>query len=199
MKLYLICNNALIDNIKYQNENLDYIRSLRLLSTKGEEVIKSLSQKKDFTSVTAIYSSLYASAIDSAKYFAEKYDLPINLDRRLNDCKVGNLVNKNMVFLSNLQEHDFTYKMPGGESLEDVGKRLDEFIRSLNNCEEVLIFTHKRCLLGLLLKKCHVGYNLDDELILEFNNQVVYSKSTKDLDYYEIEINDNKIVSINFE
>ena len=194
MKLYLICSNSLIDNISYNNENIDYIRSLRLLNSAGEKTINEYCQKTDFSNVFAIYSSFYAASIDTAKYFAEKYDLVIKLDQRLNDCKVGNLANKSMTFLSNLQEHDFSYKESGGESLLDVGNRIDSFIKSVN--EDALVFTHKRCVLGLLLKYCTIGYNLDDELILEFNKEVVYTKSNKDFDFYEIEINDHKITKI---
>lgn len=199
MKLYLICSNSLIDNLNYHNENIDYIRSLRLLSTNGEKLIRDFCEKKDLSNINVIYSSLYSSAIDTAKYFSEKYDLPINLDNRLNDCKVGNLNNKSMTFLSNLQEHDFSYKMVNGESLYDVGIRMDSFIKDLKEEETALVFTHKRCLLGLFLKYCHIGYNLDNELILEFNDQVVYSKSTKDFDFYEIDLNNHKIVEIDFE
>ena len=38
---------------------------------------------------------------------------------------------------------------------------------------------------------------LDSELVLEFNKEVVYTKSNKDFDFCEIEINDNKITKIN--
>lgn len=196
MTLYLISNNSLIDNINYNNETLDLIRSLRLLDIEGEKEAKKLSEKDIFQNIEKIYSSLYASAIDTAKYFSEKYDLTINFDKRLNDCKVGNLQNKTMSFLSNLQEHDFSYKMYGGESLNDVSERLNDFILSIKDEEtELAVFTHRRCILGLFLKYCSVGYNLDDELILEYNNKVIYSKSDRVIDIYKIEF-DQKIINI---
>ena len=197
MSIYLVSNNSLIDNIKYNDETIDLIRSLRLLDIIGEKEAKKLSERDLFQNAEKIYSSLYASAIDTAKYFSEKYDLTINLDKRLNDCKVGNLQNKTMSFLSNLQEHDFTYKMYGGESLNDVGQRLNNFIFDIEKDDkEIVAFTHRRCILGFLLKYCSVGYNLDDELILEYNNKVVYTKSDKLVDIYKIEINNNKIINI---
>ena len=61
MKLYLICSNSLIDNISYNNENIDYIRSLRLLNSAGEKAINEYCQKTDFSNVFAIYSSFYAA------------------------------------------------------------------------------------------------------------------------------------------
>lgn len=196
MTLYLISNNSLIDNIKYNDESIDLIRSIRLLDLEGEKEAKRVSKQEMFQNIEIIYSSLYASAIDTAKYFSEKYDLTINLDKRLNDCKVGNLQNKSMSFLSNLQEHDFSYKMYGGESLNDVSERLNNFILSLKDKDgDVAIFTHRRCILAFLLKHSNVGYNLDDELILEYNNKVIYSKSDKIIDIYKIEV-DEKIISI---
>ena len=188
MKVYLVSNNCLTQNINYDSsDNLELIRMLRVLSSKGEDIAKNISNLDIFKNVSKIYSSFYSSALGTAKYLQEKLDLEIIMNMNLNDCKVGVLGSKNMKMLKGLQEHDFKYRLPSGESLQDVGNRLDCFIKELKD-DEVVLFTHKRAILGYLLKYSNIDYNLDDNLILEYNDNVVYDDSDTDYDIYEINI-----------
>lgn len=199
MKIYLVSNNLLLNGLDYDNTaNLDVIRLIRPLSTDGEKIALKLADLKEFVNIEKIYSSLHSSAVSSAKYLSEKLELDINLDERLNDCKVGILGSKNMKMVKGLQDHEFTYKLPNGESLYEVGNRLNNYISMLiNKSEEVVVFTHKRAILGFLLKHCKVGYNLDENLILHFNNKQVYDDTETELDIYELVIDNKKIVGIN--
>ena len=198
MKIYLISNNCLLDGLSYDNkDDLDLIRMIRPLSSEGEILSKKISSIKEFENIEKIYSSFYSSAISSSKYLSEKLEININLDERLNDCKVGILGSKNMKMVKGLQEHDFNYKLINGESLIDVGNRIENFINKIiDNEEDCVIFTHKRAILGYLLKYCEVGYNLDDNLILGFNGNIIYVDSETELDCYEININNKKIIDI---
>lgn len=199
MKIYLVSNNLLLDGINYENNsNLEMIRMLRPLSSKGEQIASKISGSKEFQNIEKIYSSFHSSAISSAKYLSEKLELTINMDDRLNDCKVGSLGSKNMKMVKGLQDHEFTYKLPNGESLLDVGARISNFIQSiiLSN-EECIIYSHKRAILGYLLKHSQVGYNLDDNLILEYNGKLIYDDSDTDIDIYELEVRNNEIININ--
>lgn len=198
MKIYLVSNNLLLDNISYDNSaNLDTIRLTRPLSIKGSNLAKELSNKDIFNNIEKIYSSYHASAISSSKYLADKLNIDIILKENLNDCKVGYLGSKNMKMVKGLQDHEFTYKLSNGESLNEVGDRLNLFLYSIykENCNMVL-FTHKRAILGLLLKYSTVGYNLDDNLILEYNNNLIYDDTESNIDIYELTIHDNKIKDI---
>ena len=198
MKIYLISNNCLLDGLCYDNkDDLDLIRMIRPLSSEGEILSKKISSIKEFENIEKIYSSFYSSAISSSKYLSEKLEININLDERLNDCKVGILGSKNMKMVKGLQDHDFNYKLSSGESLIDVGNRIENFINKIiDNEEDCVIFTHKRAILGYLLKYCEVGYNLDDNLILGFNGNIIYDDSETELDCYEIIINNKKIIDI---
>lgn len=189
MKIFLISNNSLLDNINYDSSNLELVRMLRPLSIKGEDIAKEISKLEYLKNVETIYSSFYSSSISSAKYLANNLELNVEMNMNLNDCKVGILGSKNMKMVKGLQEHDFNYKLPNGESLVDVGNRLNEFIKNLGE-SEIAIFTHKRAILGFLLKYATVGYNLDDNLILEYNNEIVYDDSDTEYDIYEINISD---------
>ena len=199
MKVYLISNNSLIEGLSYENgTNLDIVRLVRPLSILGEENALKISENKNLASVEKIYSSFHSSALSTSKNLSEKLNLEINLNNNFNDCKVGYLGSKNMKMVKGLQEHDFNYKLPDGESLNDVGNRINnEINKLLNNDCDIVIFTHKRAILGFLLKYCHVGYNLDDSLILEFNDKLVYDDTDSEYDIYELTFENNKLVDIN--
>lgn len=199
MRIYLISNNLLLDGLCYDNtSNLELIRMLRPLSKEGEIKASKIVYLKELQNIEKIYSSFYASALSSAKYLNNHLELPINMDEKLNDCKVGTLGTKNMKMVKGLQDHEFTYKLPMGESLNDVGNRLNNFILNImNNNEESVLFTHKRAILGLLLKHSKVGYNLDDNLILEYNGKIIYDDVDTDIDIYEIVVENKEIVDIN--
>ncbi len=198
-KIYLISNNQLLEGLSYNNSaNLDTIRKSRPLNEKGEEIAKALANSPLFQNVENIYCSFYSSSIATSKYLASKLEYKINLDERLNECSVGVLGSKNMKMVKGLQDHEFTYKLPNGESLVDVGTRLNNFIKMLmNKEEEAILFTHKRAILGFLLKYTKVGYNLDENLILEFNGSIVYDDSETDCDIYELVVEKNTIKEIN--
>ena len=113
-----------------------------------------------------------------------------------NDCRVGYLGSKNMKMVKGLQDHDFNYKLTNGESLIEVGNRLENGINKIIKNEDIVIFTHKRAILGYLLKFSSVGYNLDDSLILEFNGKQIYDDSDTEYDIYELIIENNKLLDI---
>lgn len=198
MKVYLVSNNLLQEGLNYDNNtDLDIVRMTRPLSIEGDNLAKELTNNNIFNDIEKIYTSLYSSSISNSKYLARKLDLSINLTNKLNECKVGMLGNKNMKMVKGLQDHEFSYKLPNGESLIDVGNRLNNFINGiLNDNENVILFTHKRIILGYLLKYAKVGYNLDDNLILSYNDNVIYDDTDTNMDIYEIEIENNKVINI---
>lgn len=199
MKIYLISNNSLLDGINYEiGTELDLVRLIRPLSVEGEINAKNIASSKKLENIEKIYSSFHSSSLSSAKYLSAKLDLKVNLSSNFNDCKVGNLGSKNMKMVKGLQDHDFDYKLIGGESLTDVGKRINSVIdKLLNENSDVVVFTHKRAILGYLLKYCKVGYNLDDNLILEFNKKVVYDDSDTLYDIYELSFENKELIDIN--
>ncbi|MBE6156562.1 MAG: histidine phosphatase family protein [Firmicutes bacterium] len=199
MKIYLISNNLLLDGLSYDSSaNLELIRMIRPLSVNGEQASKKISEMKEFQNIEKIYSSFHSTTLSAAKYLSNKLELPINMDERLNDCKVGILGSKNIKMVKGLQDHEFSYKLPSGESLNDVGNRINNFIKEVcSKSEECVILSHKRAILGFLLKHSKVGYNLDDNLILEYNGKLIYDDSESDIDIYELTIENREIVDVN--
>lgn len=197
-KIYLICNNSLINNISYNSKCLDIVRSVRPLSELGESLSRELCNNKELCECTSIYSSMESSTLSTSKYISNKYNIDVLIDERLNDQLIGDLNNKKLSLVSSLGEHDLDYKLSGGESLNDVRKRMTNSINDIiNNSDSSLVFTSRRSILGYLLNFSNIGYNLDDDLILTYKDKVIYTSSYKELDIYELIIDNNSIIDIN--
>lgn len=189
MELYIICNNLVENNLSYDNRHdIETKKMTRPLSIEGENLAKNISLLEDLNNIDNIYSSMFASSMASAKYLAKRYDKKIIVSEKYNDCKVGSLGNKSLKMVRFMQNHDFNIKLNEGESLNEVGERMESAISMLlhENEGKVALFTHKRAMLGYLINHCDTGYNLDDDLIVTFNDEVVYNEADKEVDMIKI-------------
>ena len=189
MEVYFICNNLFENNLSYNNrQDIEQKKMTRPLSIEGEGIAKNIAVLDDFMDVNSIYSSMYASSLASAKYLANRLDKIIIVDEDLNDCKIGTLGSKSLKMVKFMQNHDFNIKLNGGESLEEVGTRMERVVHRILDIGEnkIAVYTHKRALLGYLIRNAQTGYNLDDDLIVEFNDKVIYSEADKDADIVKV-------------
>jgi len=198
--LYLISNNLVVGNISYKSdESLELKREKRPLSIEGESFAKKLVSFEELESINIIYSSGYASAISTAKYIAEKLELDINVDNKLNERKIGLLEDTTLRFFKEQQEHDFNYRLSGGESINSTKNRvttkLNEIINE-NEDKNILVVTHNTAIMSYLLNYCEKGYNLDDRLILNYNSDVIIDGTSSGLDVFKIEIENNEVLNI---
>lgn len=195
MVLYLISNNLVIDNIIYEtDETLEEKRINRPLSIEGEKVAVKLVKK---IKANIVYSSSYASSIASAKYFAAVKKCDIVINSFLNDLRVGDLGRRNIQMLRFMQERDFNFKFNRGESLLDVNKRMNiaiDRILKKNGNKDLVIFTQKSAITGYLLDKLEKGYNLDDRLMLSFNDKVIIDDANEDVNIIKICFDKGKII-----
>ena len=195
MVLYLVSNNLVIDDIVYEtDETLEEKRINRPLSIEGEKMAVKLVIK---IKANIVYSSSYASSIASAKYFASVKKCNIVINSFLNDLRVGDLGNRNIQMLRFMQERNFDFKFNRGESLSDVNKRMNiaiDRILKKNSNKNIVIFTQKSAITGYLLDKLEKGYNLDDRLILSFNDKVIIDDANQDVNIIKICFEKGKII-----
>lgn len=195
MVLYLVSNNLVIDDIVYEtDETLEEKRINRPLSIEGEKMAVKLVKK---IKANIVYSSSYASSIASAKYFASVKKCNIVINSFLNDLRVGDLGNRNIQMLRFMQERNFDFKFNRGESLSDVNKRMNiaiDRILKKNVNKNIVIFTQKSAITGYLLDKLEKGYNLDDRLILSFNDKVIIDDANQDVNIIKICFEKGKII-----
>lgn len=198
--LYFVSNNLVSNiNVVYPNTTtFNEVREKTMLSPKGEEIAKSLSNIDLLSNVEVIYSSNYFGAMATSKYIASDKDLDIILDKRLGERVVGELGCNEYRFLKGMQEHDFNYKLNQGESLNQVMERMVSCIKEIlkSDYEQVLVVTHNIALLALFIKWCNYGYNLDDRLILDYHEDIIFDGAFHEMDMIKVEFDDNKIISI---
>lgn len=197
MTLYLVSNNMVLEDIIYETEeSVEAKRINRPLSIDGEKEAIKLVKKID---ANIIYSSNYASALATAKYYAKYKNLHININSFLNDAHIGKLGNRNIKMLRFMQERDFDFKFNNGESLNETNNRMNiavnRILKKYNN-KNIVIFTHKRAIMAYLLNFLDKGYNLDDRLILTFNDKVIIDDIDKNIDIIKIIIEKGKIKDI---
>ena len=186
MTLYLVSNNLVVDNILYEtDEGLEEKRINRPLSIEGEKASVKLVKKID---ASIVYSSSYASSIGTAKYYASYKNIDVNINSFLNDLRIGDLGRRNIKMLRFIR----------GESLNDVNKRMniaiDRIIKKNGN-KNIVIFTQKSAITGYLLDKLEHGYNLEDRLVLSFNERVIIDDNLSDVDIIKLELEKGKVIN----
>lgn len=147
----------------YANEDYQITREKRILSAEGEKKAKLLSKQREFDKIDVIYSSSYVRTIQTAKYFAERLDKKIHVDRNLNERKYGNPQYAENITLK--QYYDENIKNIEGESRKEVTDRMEKAfnrILSENSGRNIAIVSHGASIKFLLMKWCSL--NKDNQL-----------------------------------
>ncbi|MEG0794371.1 MAG: histidine phosphatase family protein [Bacilli bacterium] len=197
MKIYLISNNLVVNDISYEtSETVEEKRISRPLSIEGEKLALKISSLFD---AQVIYSSNFASAIGTSKYIAKKNNTDIKINSTLNDSLIGVLGNRNIQMLRFMQERDFDYKFPSGESLNETKERLNKFFKKviyMHKEENVVIVSNKRAFLALLSIYCKKEFDMSDRLVLTFNDCIILSAAESDVNMIEITLENGNIKKI---
>lgn len=136
--IYLVKHSGPFVDIKnYEDyENVlweDYNRNM-ILSVDGEKRAEKLCEIEELNNIERIFASDSVRAIASAKYLAEKYNIKIELDKRINERIFGiERLSQLPKDFNKLSFDDKNYKMNNGESFNDVDKRFINFINDLLN------------------------------------------------------------------
>lgn len=197
--IYLI-NNSLTMNVFFPaNESLREKREKRLLSIEGEKESKMLADIPYLNKVSSIYTSSYVMSIGTAKYLAKKLEVEMQVSEELGERVIGNLGDKKIRMIQELQENDFSYKLSGGESLDEVRERMLRFLRKVlikNDDKTVAFFTHNVAITCLLSKWCSKGFNLDNRLILNYQDKAIVDGAWDGISIIELVFQGNELVSI---
>lgn len=198
--IYLISNNCFMnENIIYKDYfDLDDQRKNRPLTVNGEKVALTIANKKYLQNIDGIYSSTFFSSVNSAKYLTDKLKKSLIIDKRLNDRVVGDLPSKDLN-LRSLQEHDFDYKLMGGESINDVKYRMIEITKEIlknNEDSSIAIYTHNISIISLLSVWCEKGFNFEEKLILNYDDDVIIDGLRNDYNIIKLEFDKENLKNI---
>ena len=198
--IYLINNSYTMNNVAFPDrESLELKREKRILSIEGEEASKKLASNKDLQSVQEIFASPFVMSIGTAKYLAQKLELDMQIKVEIGERVLGKLGDKKIRMISEIQENDFDYKLSGGESLNEVKNRMVRFVDKLlmqYPDKTMALFTHNVAITCLLSNWCSKGFNLDNRLILNYQDEAVIDGAWDGINIIELVFDGKELVSI---
>ena len=169
------------NGIKNTNDTTQLMNEKYILSVKGEEQSKKLSENPELNNIDVLWFSSYARAKATAKYIANRNSIEINIDDRLNERKLGNLKD-----LSSWMENktigvvqayllDKKWKAREGESCEEATERITLFLKEIlkeNMGKRIVLVSHGALISFLLTNWCE----LNEETKLVFNDKIIEIK-----------------------
>ena len=178
-------NNS--DTLQSQNEKWP-------LTINGEILAKEKSEHIELNNFDIVISSNYVRAISTAKYFTKD---KLFIDENFGERKFGidnwDELPKNF---GKKQFDDFNYKLPNGESINEVIKReYDSLINILNNYydKKILIVGHSTAIASLFSRWCKINYNGN----YEFNGKVFFDGKWNYCETFKLEFdNNNNLIKI---
>lgn len=198
--IYLIKHSGPFVDIKnYEDyENVlweDYNRDM-ILSVEGEKRAEKLCEIEELNNVERIFASDSVRAIATAKYLAEKNNIKIELDERINERIFGvETLNDLPKDFNKLSFDNKDFKMENGESFNEVDSRFINFINNLldQDSNKNVLVIHGLILLSYLETICDFSFdgNLFD---IKYNNKEIINGNPKSPSVYKITYNDNKEV-----
>jgi len=189
-----------MNNISFpESESLKLKREKRILSIEGEEEARNLINYKELGSVSKIYSSPYVMSIGTAKYLARHLELDIEINAAIGERVIGTLGDKKIRMVQEMQENDFDYRLTGGESLNEVKRRMNAFLKTILKRDEgksVALFTHNVAITCLLSTWCEKGFNLDNRLILNYQDNAIVDGTWNGINIIKLEFDGLELVNI---
>ena len=188
-----------IDNYKdYPNISWDNYNRNMILNTEGENKAKKLSNNIEFANIDEIYSADSARAIGTAKYIAEKNNLSIKLNEKINERNLGIKTISELPDNFNKKSFDEKdYKIFNGESLNEVDERMNNFINDIihNSYNKTVIVTHGIILLSFLSNLCEFSYD-GKVFFIKYKNNILVNGNPKNPDVFKLTIDNDKIINI---
>ena len=184
LKVVNINNN---DSLQIQNEKWG-------LTVNGEKLAEKKSQLNELTNFDMVISSNYVRAISTAKYFTKE---KLFIDENFGERKFGiNNWEELPKDFGKKQFEDFNYKLPNGESINEVIEReYNSLVNILNNYhnKKILIIGHATALASLFSKWCEIDYTG----IYKFDGKQFFDGKWNYCETFKLEFDDNNdLISI---
>lgn len=162
-----------------------------VLSVDGEKLAEKVSLMDEFNNLDVIWSSSFSRAISTAKYFADKNNLLVNVTDGFNERRHGiKSLNELPSDFEIHQFNDFDYKIGDGESrretLERMYASLMKVINEYKN-KRILIVTHSTSIMYLLGNWCNVTYGGD----YKFNDKIFFDGKWNYCQTFKLEFDDD--------
>lgn len=177
--------------IEETNEDVLFSNIKSPLSVDGEKMAAEKSKDKEFDNIDVVWSSNYVRAMSTAKYFAHRNNIKVNISDKLGERKHG--VKTWDELPSDFEIHQFqdeNYKIGNGESKKEVRERIYNKLMTIlneNKGKRILIVVHSTATAYLLSNWCKISYDSD----YKFNNKVFFDGKWDHLETFKLTFDDN--------
>ena len=198
--IYLISNNITNNNFinDKNNDNIEYKIKNSKLNYEGINNATKISNIKELENTNYLFSSSYNTSIETSNYLSKKVNRKVRIDNRLDLKRIGITKLSELPNYYNEQSFlDINYKLPKGESQEEVRTRMYNFINYLLDKyknKKIIAVTHNINIIYLLRIWCIIKYK--GKII--FNNKIIANSINNEPNIYKLEFNNKKILNIKF-
>ena len=169
-----------------------------ILSVDGEKRAENLCNVKELENIEEIYASSSARAIATAKYLADKKNLSIKLDKRINEIDFDVEYYKEMPddFTQQMFENK-DLKINTHESFNDMDNRVNDFITKLLDSDKnnVAVIIHGMLLLSYLGSIANEKFE-DKKFKITFNGKEILNGTPSAPDIYKLTFENKELIDI---
>lgn len=183
--------------IEETNEDILFSNIKSPLSVNGEKLAEEKSKDKEFDNIDVVWSSNYVRTMSTAKYFAHRNNIKVNVSELLGERKHG--IKSWNELPSDFEMHQFrdeNYKIGDGESRKEVSERIYNKVISIikeNKDKRILIVGHSTATAYLISKWCEISYDSD----YKFNSEVFFDGKWNYLQTFKLTFDENnKLMNI---
>lgn len=184
--------------IEDTRENILFSNIKTPLSVNGEHLAEKISTNSEFNNLDVVWSSNYVRTMSTAKYFAYRNNLKVNVSDKLGERIHG--IKTWDELPSNFEIHQFedeNYKIDNGESQKEVRERLTSFLMTILKMykdKRILIVGHSTATAYLLKNWCDISY-LDN---YKFKKNIFFNGKWNYCETFKLEFDENNdLISIN--
>lgn len=167
------------------------------LSVNGEKIAEQKSLDKEFDNLDVVWSSNYVRTMSTAKYFAHRNNLKVNVSDKFGERIHG--ISSWDELPKDFEIHQFedeNYKLENGESRKEVSDRIYFKLNGLLNMykgKRILIVGHSTAFAFLLSKWCDISYDSD----YKFKGKEFFDGRWNHLETFKLEFDENnELISI---
>jgi len=177
--------------IEDTNESVLFSNIKSPLSVEGEHLAEQISNNSEFSNIDVVWSSNYVRAMTTAKYFAYRNGLKVNISDKIGERIHGiNSWDELPIGFESRQFEDENYKLPHGESRKEVKERIIKFVINLlneNKNKRILIVGHSTATAFLLSNWCEISYSDN----YRFKGHVIFDGKWNYCETFKLEFDDN--------
>ena len=186
-----------LEGDKKTKDTLQLSNEKYILGVRGEKLAEKVASDSEFDNIDVVWASNYTRAIGTAKYFAERNNIKVNVDDRFGERIHGVVLSwdERPKDFYERQFKDENYRFKNGECQKEVVKRMREALFDVikaNLNKRIVVVSHHTALTFLLksLIDVKMGDSIKEKTFI-FNNKVIFAGDLDFCETFKLEFDDN--------